>query len=109
MLRAEPFDAGSPAEVSTASHARAGASRVEVFEVGPEELDEGLVGAFLDECGAPTAAEVEREARLLVESRRNALVEVRFGPGGPHARVEPMSVQSIETAATRRASTSQFG
>jgi hypothetical protein len=93
--------------IAPASHARAGAPRVELFEVGPEEVDEGLVGAFLEECGAPAAYEVERETRLIVESRGNALLEVRFGPGGPHALVEPTTVQSIETAAARRASTAR--
>ncbi len=95
--------------IAPARHAKAGAARVEVLEVGTDEIDEGLVSAFLEECEVEPSTDIEAEVRALTESRGNALITVRSGAGGAHASVEPVSPDSIEAAAARRAMASRRG
>ncbi len=79
------------------------APRAELLEVGPGEVEDGLVGGFLAECGVAAAGPAESEARSITASKGAALITVRLGAGDPRVEVAPLSVESIESAAARRA------
>jgi hypothetical protein len=75
--------------------------RAEILEVDADDLDRGVVEAFLDACGlAPEAAgSVVRQARQCVSLAERAVVEVTFDCPGGRADVSPANAPRTPTPA----------
>jgi hypothetical protein len=75
--------------LSPGGPARPGAARVEQLELEAEELRDGLGEQFLAACGLSleATAEAVAECRRALPRHGRALLEVRYGPGGPVASV----------------------